>query len=111
MIFVFSHAVYCFKSLSLYKYSYSQLFQVMCRDAWELPSLALVGGEFSGVVQSCCTISRSTIFTNKSLKNTQRLVQPIVQGNSFFSVIGQETCEYLNTEENNYLPVFHFVLR
>jgi len=72
VIFVFSHAVYCFKSLSLYKYSYSQLFQVMCRDAWELPSLALVGGEFSGVVQSCCTISRSTIFTNKSLKKNPK---------------------------------------
>lgn len=33
-------------------------------------------------------------FANLTLSQSRRLVQPIVQGSSLFSVIGQETCHY-----------------
>ena len=47
--------------------------------------------EFSSVVLSCFTPSHWTIFTNVSLNQTGRLDQLIVQGNSVFSVMGQDS--------------------
>ena len=42
----------------------------------------------------CFTRSRSAVFTDVSLNQTGRFVQPIVQSNSLFDVMGQETCEF-----------------
>ena len=47
--------------------------------------------EFSSVTLSCFTLSR--YFSGCNGHKTGTLVQPIIQGNFVFNVIGQTTCE------------------
>ena len=63
--------------------------------------------EFSGVVLSRFTLSRSTIFTDVSLIKSGRLIEPIVAGHFFLHVsvmAGLGNCEYIVTVSSR-LPV------
>ena len=63
--------------------------------------------EFSGVVLSRFTLSRSTIFTDVSLIKSGRLIEPIVAGHFFLHVsvmAGSGNCEYIVTVSSR-LPV------
>ena len=63
------------------------------RDTWGDATFGFVSSKCSGVVLSCFTPSRSTFFTADTYiitLNTRRFVQPIVQGKSLVSVMGDE---------------------
>ena len=49
--------------------------------------------EFSGLLLSCFTLSRSTIFMDALLRKLKDF-QPIVHGNSYLGVMGHETWEH-----------------
>ena len=67
---------------------YSPVFHVSRCMGATMFGIGLRLSKFSGVVLSCFTLSRSIIFADVSLIQTGN---SIVQGNSLFSIKGQET--------------------
>ena len=66
-----------------------QVFATCSRGLPPCTGGALFGLGSVSVALDCFSLSRSTVFTDVSLIKPGKLVQPIVQGSSLFSGVGQ----------------------
>ena len=62
---------------ALYCRHYSQLFHMLCLEAWALPMFLPCLDEFSGAVQSCFTLSRQTSWTEVLLIQPEDSLRPL----------------------------------